>query len=79
MKEFTSDELDDLTILSRSFEGGGVWLMTIEQYRFFIKHPHRKNMDGCLIFTPPEFSGYGTLLGRKIAIVDFEYFGIAKI
>ena len=76
MKQFTIDELEDI---SAKIDGGGVWLMTVEQYRLFKQHPHWKDCNGYFIFIPPELGGYGTLLNRKIAIVDFEYFGIARI
>lgn len=71
--------VDEIIGMSSNVDGGGVWLMKIEQYRYFADRPYWKDHNGELMFIPPGLSGYGTLLGRKIAIVDFDYFGIARI
>lgn len=69
---------DEIIEMSADLDGGGIWIMDIDRYRSL---KFRPPVDGNQrsLYSNDGDGGYGRLLGRRIAIVDFEYFGLAKI
>ena len=70
--------IEELIVLMHGQDGGFVWLMSIEHLRG-LQTINLCDGAGVPLYRRPVLSGYGTLLGHKIAISGFDYFGTAKI